>query len=142
MADLHTVVKFRTRGLLSVQFSSFSCIFGQFWPNFAHIFWVYDWQGQNRNKGFHLNWISFSSLYFYQIPWGVPGRAYLTVPPEVEIVPSKMPNAGLGVVSTTFIPKYAWLGEYEGLTVLPREVDYISYYAWTVSTLMCAPLGC
>ena len=62
----------------------------------------------------------------------MPGRAYLTVPPEVEIVPSKMPNAGLGVVSKTLIPKYAWLGEYEGLTVLPHE-NQISAYAWSVS---------
>ena len=68
-----------------------------------------------------------------QVPWGVPGRAYLTVPPEVEIVPSKMPNAGLGVVSKTFIPKYAWLGEYEGFTMLPGEEDYTSAYAWSVS---------
>ena len=68
-----------------------------------------------------------------QVLWGVPGRAYLTVPPEVEIVPSKMANAGLGVVSKTFIPKYAWLGEYEGLTMLPGEEDYTSVYAWSVS---------
>ena len=67
-----------------------------------------------------------------QVPWGMPRRAYLTVPPEVEIVPSKMPNAGLGVISKTFIPKYAWLGEYEGLTVLPHE-NQISAYAWSVS---------
>ena len=69
-----------------------------------------------------------------QFPWGVPGRAYLTVPPEVEIVPSKMPNAGLGVISKTFVPKYAWLGEYEGLTVLPHE-NQISAYAWSVSVM-------
>ena len=75
-----------------------------------------------------------------QVPWGMPGRAYLTVPLEVEIVPSKMANAGLGVVSKTFIPKYAWLAEYAGVTVLPNEVDYISYYAWTVSTVICPPL--
>ena len=93
--------------------------------------------GQNRYEGLHLNWKSFSSRFFYQIPWGVAGRAYLTVPPQVEIVPSKMPNAGLGVISKTFIPKYAWLGEYQGFTVLPNEVDYISYYAWTVSTVIC-----
>ena len=66
----------------------------------------------------------------------MPGRAYLTVPPEVEIVPSKMPNAGLGVVSKTFIPKYTWLAEYEGFTVLPHEEDHISAYAWSVSIVM------
>ena len=70
-----------------------------------------------------------------QVPWGVPGRAYLTVPPEVEIVPSKMPNTGLGVVSKTFIPKYTWLGEYEGFTVLPHEEGHISTYAWSVSIM-------
>ena len=45
----------------------------------------------------------------------------------------KMANAGLGVVSKTFIPKYAWLAEYEGFTVLPHEEDHISAYAWGVS---------
>ena len=68
-----------------------------------------------------------------QVPWGVPRRAYLTVPPEVKIVPSMMANAGLGVISKTFIPKYAWLGEYEGFTMLPGEEDYTSAYAWSVS---------
>ena len=68
-----------------------------------------------------------------QVPWGMPGRAYLTMPPEVEIVPSKMANAGLGVVSKTFIPKYTWLAEYEGFTVLPQEEAHISEYAWGVS---------
>ena len=74
-------------------------------------------------------------LLMIQVPWGVPGRAYLTVPPEVEIVPSKMPNAELGVVSKTFIPKYTWLAEYEGLTVLPHEEGHISTYAWSVSIM-------
>ena len=74
-------------------------------------------------------------LLIIQIPWGMPGRAYLTVPPEVEIVPSKMPNAGLGVVSKTFIPKYAWLAEYQRLTVLSQEEAHISAYAWGVSIM-------
>ena len=57
------------------------------------------------------------------------------MPPEVEIVPSKMPNAGFGVISKTFIPKYTWLAEYEGITVLPDEKDYTSAYTWSVSIM-------
>ena len=59
----------------------------------------------------------------------------MTLPPEVEIIPSKMPNAGFGVISKTFIPKYTWLAEYEGITVLPDEKDYTSAYAWSVSIM-------
>ena len=57
----------------------------------------------------------------------------MTVPPEVEIAPSKIDGTGLGVVAKTFIPKYTWLGEYEGFTVGSSEEDYISDYTWTVS---------
>ena len=64
----------------------------------------------------------------------MPGRAYLTVPPEVEIIPSKIDGAGLGVVAKTFIPKYTWLGEYDGITIVPNEEDYISDYTWQVKT--------
>ena len=46
-----------------------------------------------------------------------------------------MPNAGFGVISKTFIPKYTWLAEYEGITVLPDEKDYTSAYTWSVSIM-------
>ena len=35
-------------------------------------------------------------------------------------------------MATTFIPKYTWLGEYEGITIPPNEEEHISWYAWTV----------
>ena len=58
----------------------------------------------------------------------------MTIPAEVEIVPSKIDGAGFGVVARTFTPKYTWLGEYEGFTVGSNEEDYVSDYAWTVSS--------
>ena len=71
-------------------------------------------------------------LLFAQVPWGVTGRAYLTVLPEVEITSSTIPGAGLGAIATTFIPKYTWLSYYDGYTIVPDEWRHISPYAWTV----------
>ena len=77
-------------------------------------------------------------MYFIclpQVSWGVPGRAYLTLPQGLEIAPSKIKGAGFGVLSNTFIPKYTWLGEYEG-EIVPRENALnVSWYAWQVSEL-------
>ena len=72
----------------------------------------------------------------FQVPWGVPGRAYLTIPPEIELTFSTIPGAGLGTFAKTFIPKYTWLGEYDGVTLHPEEAEWISLYTWMVSTLV------
>ena len=61
------------------------------------------------------------------------GRAYMTVPPELEITFSTIPGAGLGIMSKAFIPKHTWLAEYEGTTARPKMRHLISSYAWTVS---------
>jgi len=46
-----------------------------------------------------------------------------------------LPGAGWGIFSDIFIPKYTWLGEYEGI-YLPYDRDLIvSDYAWMVSHL-------
>ena len=66
------------------------------------------------------------------IPWGVPGRAYLSLPDGLLIARSKIPNAGLGIISTTFIRRSTWLGEYEGEIVPVKDADDISLYTWTV----------
>lgn len=63
-----------------------------------------------------------------QVPWGTPNRALLTLPPGVRIAQSLIPGAGNGIFATTFIPKYTWLGEYEGEIV--TDADQISDYAW------------
>jgi len=55
----------------------------------------------------------------------------MTLPPQVQIKQSIIPNAGLGAFATTFIPKYTWLAEYEGEIVIYE--DEISPYAWSVS---------
>ena len=57
---------------------------------------------------------TFIHTCLFQIPWGVPYRAFRTVPSEFQIRPSIIPEAGYGVVATTFLPKYTFLGEYEG----------------------------
>ena len=64
--------------------------------------------------------------------WGKAGRAWLTVPPEVEVTASSIPHAGLGVDARTFIHKYTWLGEFEG-EIIMDPTDLITEYAWTVS---------
>ena len=38
-----------------------------------------------------------------QVPYGIPNRAYETLPDEVSISRSKIPEAGLGIVAQTFI---------------------------------------
>ena len=68
------------------------------------------------------------------VPWGVPGRAYLTVPEGFDLYKSAMPKAGLGIHATTFIKKWTWLGEYDGEIVLPEDGGSISAYTWKVST--------
>ncbi len=67
------------------------------------------------------------------VPWGVPGRAYLTVPEGFDLYRSAMPNAGLGIHASTFIKKWTWLGEYDGEIVLPEDGGSISAYTWKVS---------
>ena len=56
----------------------------------------------------------------------------MTVPPELEITFSRIPGVGLGIVSKTFIPKYTWLGEYEGVSVRPMTGSVASLYTWKV----------
>ena len=50
----------------------------------------------------------------FQIAWGLPGRALLTVPPQFRVGWSSIPGAGMGVFTKTFIRKHTWLAEYEG----------------------------
>ena len=69
------------------------------------------------------------------MPWGVQGRAYLTLPPGLRIGPSKIKGAGFGVFSTTFVSKYTWLGEYEGEIVPLKDSRNISWYTWSVSRI-------
>ena len=47
---------------------------------------------------------------YFQVPWMTPRRAYLTLPRELALAPSVIPQAGLGVFSLTFIRRYTWLG--------------------------------
>ena len=68
-----------------------------------------------------------------QIPWYTDYRAFLTIPPEVELTRSNIPQAGLGIRATTFIPSYTWLGEYEGETMV--EEHLMTEYSFHVSTL-------
>ena len=60
-------------------------------------------------------------------------RAFHTVPPELRLGTSTVKGAGTGVYATTFIPRYTWLGEYEGETILSQ--DQISDYAFKVSEM-------
>ena len=76
----------------------------------------------------------------FQVPWGMEGRAYRTVPPELEITFSTIPGAGLGIMSKAFIPKHTWLGEYDGTTVRPEMRDFISWYTWAVSYAGTLPI--
>lgn len=75
-------------------------------------------------------WNLTQLLNSFQVPWNVPDRALQTVPPEVEVVPSRIPGAGLGVVSRIFIPRHTWLAEYEGTIITGDEKA--SVYAWQV----------
>ena len=58
----------------------------------------------------------------------------LFVPAELTVKPSKIPNAGLGVFATKYIPRGVRFGPYEGRRVLKKELtkgDDTSYM-WEV----------
>ena len=74
---------------------------------------------------------SLSTSLYFQVPWGYPYRAHLTLPPEVELTKSSIPEARLGIIARTFLRKYTWLAEYEGEIVVDEQE--ISDYAWGVS---------
>ena len=65
-----------------------------------------------------------------QAPWGIPYRAFHTIPHEVKLARSTIPDAGLGIFAKTFLAKFTWLSEYEGEIV--KDEDIISDYAWAV----------
>ncbi|KAK2166959.1 hypothetical protein LSH36_33g08077 [Paralvinella palmiformis] len=70
--------------------------------------------------------------YAWSVPYGAPYRAWRTLPWRYFVIkPSKIPNAGLGVFATTFIPKNTWIGEYEG-DILPSPLDDSDFleYGW------------
>ena len=54
----------------------------------------------------------------------------MTLPPELTLGPSTIPEAGTGVFTTTFIPRNTWLAEYEGEVVVSSKL--ISNYAFKV----------
>ena len=53
------------------------------------------------------------------------------MPTEFLLWPSRLDQAGLGVYSSVFIPKYTWIGEYQGEFV-PLNLS-TGVYAWDVS---------
>ena len=53
------------------------------------------------------------------------------MPTEFLLWPSRLDQAGLGVYSSVFIPKYTWIGEYQGEFV-PLHLS-TGVYAWDVS---------
>ncbi len=69
-------------------------------------------------------------MYSSQVPWGVEDRAYRSIPSELYLDKSTIPEAGLGIFSKSFIPKYTWLGEYEGEVLTSNSGE--SYYMFTV----------
>lgn len=73
-------------------------------------------------------------LFFssHQTLLGTPERALKTVPERfVEVKPSGVAGAGLGAFALTFLPRYTWLGEYEGEVVPLDGADEVTY-AWNV----------
>ena len=77
----------------------------------------------------HLKYLLI--FVYVQVPIGCEDRAYLTIPKYLRLGNSSIPGAGYGIFATEFIPKYTWLGEYEGEMV--QEMYLISEYAWAVS---------
>ena len=70
--------------------------------------------------------------FIFQIIWGTPNRALRTLPSFLYVAPSMYPDAGLGVYTSTFLPKYTWLQEYEGEILTGDQEGLISWYAWSV----------
>ena len=58
--------------------------------------------------------LHINNHFYMQVPWSVQDRAHRSIPPEVYLAKSGIPGAGMGIFSHTFIPRYTWLGWYEG----------------------------
>ena len=75
----------------------------------------------------------------FQTEYGVPGRAWISLPDTLEYRPSMIPKAGLGVFSKTFISRYTckvYISKYWQLIdhgVNPTVVDW----AFQVFVLNC-----
>ena len=56
------------------------------------------------------------------------------IPSELTVKPSKIPNGGLGVFATQFIPRRVTFGPYEGKRVLKEELTKgeDTSYMWEV----------
>ncbi|XP_034249897.1 uncharacterized protein LOC117650522 [Thrips palmi] len=64
-----------------------------------------------------------------EVPLGQPDRALRTLPPQLAVLPSKIPGAGLGVCSTEDLPAMLRFGPYEGEVTAK---DQQSGYAWNI----------
>ena len=79
------------------------------WEKMAKWRWVLFWF-YTRIVSFLRSFLtrspSTSKLTFVQVPYGAPNRAIEMLPKEVALRKSKIPEAGFGVVSLTFIKKW------------------------------------
>ena len=53
----------------------------------------------------HFLGVKHQIFTIIQVPYGIPNRAYETLPDEVSITRSKIPKAGLGIIAQTFIKR-------------------------------------
>ena len=67
---------------------------------------------------------------------GLEDRAWQTLPDGLGIKGSDIPNAGLGVFSTKFIPKGTRFGPYEGIKKKNYEKSISKRYSWQVNIIV------
>ena len=60
-----------------------------------------------------------------------------TIPDGFTLTESLIPGAGRGIISLTFVPRFTWLGEYEGVVRDAHFYDEsrnpnLADYAWII----------
>ena len=70
----------------------------------------------------------------FQVDKGVEHRAAHTLPNGLWVRNSSIPNAGLGVFSTEFIPKGTRFGPYDGVIESNYDKAHSTGYSWQVNT--------
>ena len=111
-----------------------------------YMFTLYPLKWDSKSKPFSHEFLLISCLCTFivcnfQLPihFDENERARLTTPSDFSIRNSSIPNAGLGAWTTTRVPRFTVLGEYEGEE---HQINGNQPYSWVVPCLYMSWLCC